>query len=165
MTNPPKLNELPIRSNYFDRAVDETAEVVKEARERLKGVKFDTFVATGLSGAVMAPVLARAMRKKFLVLRKPDDLSTHSSTRAVGRLGKRWVFLDDFVSSGATRQRVMDQIEELLDQQMASSGHFDPDKGVWVDGTERFVTEYVGDYLYARSLSNGGGFEPAEGWV
>lgn len=160
-------NELPIRSEYFDRAVDETAEIVREAKLRLKGVQFDTFVATGLSGAVIAPVLARAMRKKFLVLRKPDDLSTHSSSRAVGRLGRRWIFVDDFVSSGTTKKRVMGQIEDLLDLQAERGGDYDAEWN-WIPNTERFKTEYVGDYLYMREQGNRGGFCPApgeQGWV
>jgi adenine/guanine phosphoribosyltransferase-like PRPP-binding protein len=90
---------------YFDPTRD-AAVAVAAARKHLKGVDFDTFVATGLSGATVAPILARAFHKNVLIIRKHDD-RCHDSNPAVGALGERWVFVDDFISTGSTFERVL----------------------------------------------------------
>lgn len=139
---------LRILPGYFNVAVDDMAGVIERAKEELADVDFDTFVATGLSGTCVATVLAHAMGKNFLLLRKPDDESTHDGNRAVGQLGARWLFLDDFVSSGATRRRVHEQMEELLRRH--------GDSVIWDEELDDYRTEsehrtvYVGDYHYAR---------------
>lgn len=72
-------------------------------------VKFDTFVATGLSGLMIAPVVAEMLGKNLLAVRKPRE-SIHSNNRLQGTLGERWVFLDDFIGGGATFERVWDAV-------------------------------------------------------
>lgn len=75
--------------------------------------KFDSIVVTGVSGLVVGPAAALRLKKPLVVVRKPDDSSTHSARKVEGhmRLGKRALFVDDFVSSGETQRRVEDVIE------------------------------------------------------
>lgn len=112
--------------NYLTRAHD-LPELIAKAKERLAGIDFDTFVGTGLSGTIAAPVLAYALNKKFLIVRKASDaeLQNHSGHSSEGHLGARWVFVDDLISSGDTFRRVADVV-----------GATDPD------------TRYAGIYLY-----------------
>lgn len=147
---------LAIMPGYFNKAVDDVDGVIERAKQHLATVDFDTFVATGLSGTCMATVLAHAMGKHFLILRKHDDHSTHDGNRAVGRLGERWLFLDDFVSSGATRRRVHEQMSELLTRH-GDTVEWDDSVGDY-RATSTHQTTYVGDYHYAR---NDGQFVPA----
>lgn len=143
--------ELRVSSGYFDAAIDDQDGLIEEAREILEGVEFDTLVATGLSGTCVAPMLARELEVNFLIVRKPDDLSTHSSSRGVGHIGRRWVFLDDFISSGATRARVLDQVKQLLVENRGWE---------WSEALGKHVeqpvweTTYVGTYEYARYRFN-----------
>ncbi len=44
-------------------------------------------------------------------MRKPNE-SGHSTEDVEGTLGRRWVFVDDFVSSGATLQRVIHAVND-----------------------------------------------------
>jgi orotate phosphoribosyltransferase len=117
---------------YFDDAVYDLKKVIEEAREALADVDFDTLVGTGFSGAVIIPSLALAMDKKFLLIRKETDDSHHGKGRLVGELGERWIFVDDFVSSGKTRKRVIEKIDEAAGEY----GIYPPDP--------------VGQYLYMR---------------
>jgi orotate phosphoribosyltransferase-like protein len=78
------------------------------------------------------------MGKKFVLIRKETDDSHHGKGRLLGELGNKWIFVDDFVSSGRTRQRVIDKVEEV-----------DSD------------TEYVGQYMYVNYSNQGPEFEPA----
>lgn len=103
------------RSYYFDIAWQDQALALDHIRAAVEGVEFDTFVATGLSGATVAPLAAYVLKKHWLIVRKDDDQSTHSRRRHVGYLGARWVFLDDFISSGATLFRTVRSIRCLTE--------------------------------------------------
>jgi hypothetical protein len=60
----------------------------------------------------------------------------------VGQLGERWVFVDDFISSGRTRDRV----KRIVKAQAKS---------------REFETTFVGTYCYGASWGNPPGFVAA----
>lgn len=128
------------RTFYMDNALFDLADVIETAKKRLADVEFDTLVGTGFSGSIVIPALALAMEKKFVLIRKETDDSHHGRGRLVGALGKRWVFVDDFVSSGSTRRRV---IEKVSDNSAIRGG----------------VTEMVGQYMYVNHSEEGPYFE------
>ena len=97
-------------TGYMDRALDDLAGIVEGARKDLADVEFDTLVGTGFSGAAVVPALALALGKNFVLIRKESDDSHHGGGRLIGSLGDRWIFVDDFISSGATRDRVIQKI-------------------------------------------------------
>lgn len=119
-------------TNYMDSALFNLDKVIRTARRDLARVDFDTLVGTGLSGAVVIPALARSMKKDFVLIRKEKDDSHHGSNRLLGRLGTRWIFVDDLVASGRTRDRVMEKV-----------AHACVERG--------FTTTHVGDYLYCSA--------------
>lgn len=122
------------RAAYLDDAVDRVQETVTDAVEKLKASKleFDTIVVTGISGLLIGPIVAYLMQKNLLVIRKSDDSSTHSSMPAEGVIGKKWLFLDDFISSGQTLTKVKEKVSQL-----SYGAHHE--------------TEFVGCYLYAHA--------------
>ena len=131
---------MKFRTYYFDGAVFELPEVIERAKKGLDVVEFDTIVGTGFSGGIVIPALALSMGKNFVLIRKEDDDSHHGGGRLVGQLGTAWIFVDDFVSSGKTRTRVVRKINE------AAVG--------------RPVT-FVGQYMYASfQFTDGPKFEP-----
>src|SRR5271165_2371097 len=70
--------------------------------------KFDTIAFTGMSGALIAPIVAFEMGKNLLMVRKG---STHSLHDLEGYIKcKRYVILDDFIDTGATVKRVQKAI-------------------------------------------------------
>lgn len=103
------------RTYYMDSALFDLPEVIETAKDRLKDVDFDTLVGTGFSGGIVIPTLALQMDKKFVLIRKETDDSHHGKGKILGDLGDKWVFVDDFVSSGKTRRRVINKIEEAWD--------------------------------------------------
>lgn len=119
-------------TGYMDDALTLTGlgGVVGTSKRDLAGVDFDTIVGTGFSGGVVVPSLALAMGKNFVLIRKETDDSHHGSGRLLGVLGDRWIFVDDFISSGHTRRRVVEKIAG----------------GCVARGTS---TTFVGQYLYA----------------
>lgn len=132
------------RTYYMDTALFNLAEVIDTAKERLADVEFDTLVGTGFSGGVVIPALALAMSKKFVLIRKDTDDSHHGQGKLLGSIGARWVFVDDFVSSGSTRKRVIEKINEAT-----QASPYRP----------AIETEMVGQYMYVDYSDYGPKFE------
>lgn len=125
---------------YMDSALFDLPEVIETAKERLADVDFDTLVGTGFSGGIVIPSLALVLDKKFVLIRKETDDSHHGRGQLLGQLGDRWIFVDDFVSSGKTRRRVIEKIEEATRSYEAAS-------------------EFVGQYMYVNYSDDGPQFE------
>lgn len=125
--------------SYLTRVFAQQGDIVKDAKRLLKGIKFDTVVGRGVSGIIGATLVARAMRKNLLIVRKPGD-SSHSDNKgdADGILGERWLFVDDIISTGdtlsATKKRV-----NLVSQQTANPTEF---AGAYLFGTRYSEPEY-----------------------
>jgi len=130
-----------LKTWYMDHALFELSEVIERGKSDLAHVDFDTLVGTGFSGGIVIPSLALALGKKFVLVRKEDDDSHHGGGRLLGDLGKKWIFVDDFVSSGRTRNRVIEKID-------STASEF----GV--------RTEMVGQYMYVNYSEFGPAFEP-----
>jgi hypothetical protein len=74
-------------------------------------------VGVGLSGLLVIPILARHFEVPFFAVRKPGD-QNHEIRGNTGRgsIGKRWILVDDVVTTGATvrlaRQAVSDAVSK-----------------------------------------------------
>lgn len=121
---------LTLGASYMRQAFDNSGTFVQNAKRALSRVDFDTMIGTGLSGSLAIPVLARAMNKHWAIVRKDND-GSHSSCIIEGSIGNRWVFVDDFISSGATRDRVIRVVTETVQE-------YDPGMDL----------EHVGTYCY-----------------
>lgn len=87
-------------------------------------VDFDTVVATGTSGLLVAPALAAEFGKKLTVVRKPTD-KAHSQRVLEGwHPGARLLFLDDLVESGGTFARVDGALRQNLTHEWGWAGAF-----------------------------------------
>ncbi len=98
--------------SYSHGAFRDSSKLIDSAKKALANVDYDTMIGTGLSGALVIPILARAMGKHFAIIRKPGD-SRHAYQQFEGEIGDRYVFVDDFVSSGETRDRVRTVVKNL----------------------------------------------------
>lgn len=101
---------------------DDLAETVRDTVEDLKPRRkqFTSIVVTGVSGLVVGAPVALRLRKPLVVVRKRDD-DSHSSSLVEGwqRLGKRPLFLDDFVSGGDTRYYVETKVQQYANVKLA----------------------------------------------
>lgn len=120
---------ITVTSGYMSSLLDEEP-FLKMAREQLADVDFDTIVGRGLSGGIAAPLIAHVLGKNWLVVRKPD-VRSHAWAKAEGRLGNRWIFVDDFIGTGATRDAVVEAVAQIAQA-------YD------------WKTAHVGDFLYQR---------------
>ena len=85
--NPVSLKE------YVDRAIKHMS-TIKEP--------YDTVAFCGMSGALVAPMIALALNKELVLVRKKGD-KCNSQYKVEGNGDvKRYIIVDDFVSSGRT---------------------------------------------------------------
>ncbi len=88
-------------------------ESISLAEEALSHIDFDTVAFRGMSGAFLGPIIAADMHKKMILVRKPED-STHSPLKTEGNSSaKRYVIVDDFISSGRTRTAIVDAVYDF----------------------------------------------------
>lgn len=92
-------------------------------------VECDTLVGTGFSGTLPLHTIARKCNiPNILAIRRPGE-TTHGAGSAEGRLGRKWLFVDDFFETGSTFMRVYLAVQEI------ASNH-------------GFTTELVGAFTY-----------------
>lgn len=111
------------KANYchtgYLRHVIPTSQLAKTARQAaciLRRFDFDTIAFRGMSGALIAPILALRLNKSLIMVRKPND-NTHSELLVEGdKAAKRYIIVDDFQSSGATASTIKFHIERFAPQ-------------------------------------------------
>ncbi len=92
-------------TNSLDGLDEEVAKVVKVLRDHYD--RYDSIAVQGLSGITVGLLASRALRKPLVIIRKPGD-GSHAGRAEVNAqyMGERVLFMDDFISSGETRDRV-----------------------------------------------------------
>lgn len=123
--------------SYAREAFGEPGSLIGNAERELTNIDFDTMIGTGLSGSLVIPTLANALGKKWAIIRKEGDNSHGDPCGFEGTIGDRWVFVDDFIASGDTRERVLNAVSRIIRNEgprQLAEDEIDP--------------IYVGDYLY-----------------
>lgn len=136
-------------NGYSTRAFrGDLAEILRdlEAATQRANVTYDTLIGTGLSGALVVPYLAVNMKLHWAIVRKNE--THHSSNQVEGSIGRRWLFVDDFISTGSTYGRVRTEVAKAIESINRWRGlnlRFND------DDSNRFVTELVGCFMYQRT--------------
>ncbi len=95
--------------------------VIVQAERALAPVRkhFDYLVCSGLSGLLVVPTVAYLLDVPFLVVRKEADKdSSHAEHTVEGYIENtgynlRYLFVDDFICTGSTRDYVMAELRQL----------------------------------------------------
>lgn len=73
---------------------------------------FDAIAISGYSSAMIVPIIANALKKNIVLVRKTSE-SRYSSYDTEGIHGQRVLFFDDLVSSGTTARRITDGLKTI----------------------------------------------------
>lgn len=96
-----------LHCGYFDEVFN-PQKLIGIAQEHLgeHRDRFDLLVGSGLSGTLAVGMIALALDKRFVIVRKGTE-NSHSLNKFEGVIGvgDRWLFVDDFISLGTTRNR------------------------------------------------------------
>lgn len=107
-----------VHSDYLHSALDlskKTRQINKICRLANR-YDFQAFAFRGMSGALMAPVLAFKSKKSLIMVRKAKSAaaSDHSAYRVEGDKNTlRYFIVDDFTSSGETVRKIVSEISEF----------------------------------------------------
>lgn len=112
-----------VRSTYLEKLFNKEAfkktlfEAAKVARELQKdeATRFDAIAFTGNSGAIFAGALAVKINTNMILVRKPNE-SSHAGGAIVegDDRDKRYLIVDDFISSGDTIKRIVREIKKVF---------------------------------------------------
>jgi adenine/guanine phosphoribosyltransferase-like PRPP-binding protein len=114
-----------IHSDYLGSVFqkDKLDSFLKKAVKLVKQYDFQAFAFRGMSGALVAPVLAHMTDKTLIMVRKPkiyeqtetdESTSYHSYLRVEGdRAVERYVIIDDMVCTGRTVNSIVQAISEF----------------------------------------------------
>ena len=93
---------LDYRNSYFHDVQDKPLKLLwREFKAATAGLEYDTIACRGVSGLLVAPILARLAKKHLVVSRKDND-DSHHGAKLDGRIGDKILIIDDFMSSGET---------------------------------------------------------------
>lgn len=85
--------------------------LVPKLVKKLKKRNFDAIVFRGLSGAMIAPIVAMRLNKTLIAVRKGEK--AHSARTIEGDVGaKSYIILDDLIDSGATVRAIVEGVKE-----------------------------------------------------
>lgn len=76
--------------------------------------EFDGLACIGTSGLAVAPILAYEFDKHLMVVRKENDASHKESSIESHDSIKRYIIIDDFVSSGRTLDTIIKGVEKVF---------------------------------------------------
>ena len=120
---------MTIRSVYLKVIFDpniykETVAKTVAAAKHIKSVTdFDTIAFCGMSGSAMAFILAHELGVDLLCVRKKNDgshfLSFNDNPLEGNLEAKKYLIVDDFISSGRTVNYIIDSISKILPQAKA----------------------------------------------
>lgn len=77
-----------------------------------KADQFDAIACTGLSGTLIAPIIAYHLSKPLIVVRKSNKESPHSGRLVEGADCVKYLILDDVISSGTTIRNIIANIKQ-----------------------------------------------------
>lgn len=108
---------VPCISSYLMKLFAQPELLVEEATLFLRSTpelrSVDTLIGRGMSGSLAVALLGAATGLCWAVVRKRGEV-THSSYEVEGRIGARWLFVDDFMSSGTTLRKTYAAVQEHL---------------------------------------------------
>ncbi len=131
---------------YLDPVLDPATRrgIIDRVITQCHGLDFDAFACRGLSGMLVAPIVAMEMGKTLLVVRKKDE-DNHSSRMVEGDIGaRRYVIVDDLISSGATCRAIIEEIREVSEAQCIGIIRYWNGHRVFMSYTE-FLNEYTNE--------------------
>jgi adenine/guanine phosphoribosyltransferase-like PRPP-binding protein len=108
-----RTNHHRVGAEYLDDVTLTLVAVADDACVNLAPYKgrFDTLVCTGLSGTILTPLLSIMLDIPFCIVRKKGE-NNHSGYPVEGLVGKRALFIDDFIDTGDTKRHVFDTMRD-----------------------------------------------------
>lgn len=88
--------------------------IVQRVVKDLRGVKFDALAVRGVSGLLLAPIVAHLLKKHVIVVRKSKNVEeSHTNVMVESPITTgTYVVFDDFMASGVTMKTIIDMVKK-----------------------------------------------------
>lgn len=129
-----------MRSSYLKNAMDskQLPTLIRQLKKNIheSGVEFNAIAFRGMSGALVAPLLALRMKKGLIVCRKSSE-QAHAGPVEGHLQGGGYIIVDDFKASGRTICSIDKVIQDWWARECIAQV-FDTKSGIsyWRDKTE-----------------------------
>jgi adenine/guanine phosphoribosyltransferase-like PRPP-binding protein len=97
----------------LDKFVKNAIKIMKSKRFQKIYPEYDTLAFSGYSGALIAPILALALGKELVLVRKPTDVRASGYDVEGYEDVKKYIIVDDFVYTGETAERIYKSIKKF----------------------------------------------------
>jgi len=139
LERPEKYTPHVVSHGYMETLLDpeELRAKTEQAIELLRPIAhtFDAVAFRGMSGAILGPIIAIALNKSMILVRKPNDGSHSQQNASWGQTNftdhngckrkltsliegdvntRRYIVVDDFQSEGKTARAIRDEIRKVL---------------------------------------------------
>jgi adenine/guanine phosphoribosyltransferase-like PRPP-binding protein len=105
--------------NVFISRVNNLVRMIKRSN-----IKFNAVAFRGMSGSIVAPVVAARLNKQMIMIRKSDD-DSHSNLSVEGDTSVRsYIIIDDRIASGETVRTINRHLSEFTFNQAKLRGVF-----------------------------------------
>ena len=96
------------------KGLSDLREIVERTAQDLKFRQFDSIVATGVSGLVVASPVSLMLGKPLVVVRKDNDRTCWhvSPVENAQNAGRSYLFMDDYVGEGKTYDHVREMMRD-----------------------------------------------------
>jgi len=143
-----------VHSDYLKQAFADLPGLIRKVREELEPHQdaFDGIVFRGLSGSLVAPMVAAQMGKPFAVVRKEGE-ACHSKYEVEGWHGfKRYIIIDDLIASGGTVKTIQTEMLKLEGSPVCVGFllWFQVITLVWRDSDSLTFSHYESKFLYPQ---------------
>lgn len=101
------VSYLPLTSQKLREAYNNIATMLS------RNADFDSIVVTGNSGVIVGGIVALEYGKNLIIIRKPKESNHGSRIECPMNTGNPFIIIDDFIDSGATMDRIFDQLQYL----------------------------------------------------
>lgn len=109
----PEEYQITPKFSYSHYPIDFLRGKLTKVRTSLADVEFDMIAGTGLSGALVIPRIANALGVSWAITRKLEEHSHRERTVEGTFMGRRWLFVDDFILTGTTLKKVRKTLEDF----------------------------------------------------
>jgi len=137
----------------FDVLEETVVGIMDQLLER--NVQFDTIAHRGISGAMVAPIIAYLMKKEQIIVRKNRGEGTASARWVEGhRHAKKYIVIDDLVASGKSFEETLFGVTAFTDNRAEFQKLVLYDSGVEIRGPEDTVScNKIQDYWIKKVVT------------
>src|ERR1700722_894707 len=108
------------------KGLTDIREITEKTAQDLRYRQFDSIVAQGVSGLVIASPVSLMLGKPLVVVRKDNDRTCYhvSPVENAQNAGGSYLFLDDYVGEGKTWNQVRRMMSQYTDASYAGTYEF-----------------------------------------